>query len=157
MNERRTQGVRTISTQTRTRSSRTFRSGPYLHGLLTAAERVDAFLQRQICARIKQARTEAGFTQEEMADLLGMTMRGYQNYESERVPWRKLGQIAELAGVTEMWLIRGDPAASNGANPAEPTLPEVLQRLDSLEGSVESLRQVVLRALGLPADEQAAH
>lgn len=89
----------------------TFRSGPYLDTLFRAQERMDTHLQRQICERIKQARTEAGLTQTEMADLLGVTLRGYQNYEAERVPFRKLTQIARITNVTEEWMLRGDAAA----------------------------------------------
>jgi transcriptional regulator with XRE-family HTH domain len=113
---------------------------------------MDAHLQAQICARIKQARIEAGYTQEEMADLLAMTMRGYQNYESNRVPFRQLDKIAELTNVTQMWLLRGDlPDASGSPD------PEILERLARLEASVESLRQEVLAALGNNGEEQAAH
>ena len=155
MNERRTQGVRTIPSQTRTKSSRTFRSGPYLHGLLTSAERVDAYLQREICARIKQARMEGGFTQQEMADLLNMSMRGYQNYESDRVPWRELDKIADLTGRAQVWFLRGDPAEPD-ASTSPLTTAEVLQRLDQLEQSVESLRQVVVQALDAAAERRVA-
>lgn len=72
---------------------RTFRSGAYLDTLFRAAERMDATLQAEICARIKQARVEAGFTQAEAADTLGVTMRAYQNYEATRVPFRSLTRI----------------------------------------------------------------
>lgn len=115
---------------------------------------MDAHLQQQICARIKTARVEAGFTQDEMADLLGMTMRGYQNYETDRVPWRKLDKIAELTGRTQEWFLRGDRDA---ATQSEPTLPEVLQRLDQIENVVESLRQVVVQALAALEDQQVAN
>lgn len=111
---------------------------------------MDAHLQAQICARIKQARIEAGYTQEEMADLLAMTMRGYQNYESKRVPFRLLDKIAAVTNVTQMWLLRGDPPE------AEPSAPEVLQRIASLEATVESLRQAVLSALGIDEDATAS-
>lgn len=115
---------------------------------------MDAHLQRQICARIKQSRVEAGFTQEEMADLLAMTSRGYQNYESDRVPWKHLEKIAELTNVSQMWLLRGDLPGENGSSPA--TYEVVLERLGALESSVESLRQVVVAALAQTGDRQAA-
>jgi transcriptional regulator with XRE-family HTH domain len=117
---------------------------------------VDAFLQRQICSRVQQARKEAGFTQDEMADLLGMTMRGYQNYETDRVPWRKLDKIADLVGVTQMWLLRGDPDERTESG-ATPPLPDgVIERLDKIEESVESLRQAVLSALETRGGRRAA-
>lgn len=114
---------------------------------------MDAHLQRQICARIKLARKEAGFTQQEMADLLAMTLRGYQNYESDRPPWRELDKIAELTNVTQVWLLRGDLPGENGASP--PTYEAVLERLGQIEESVESLRQVVLAALETREEDQA--
>lgn len=86
---------------------RTFRSGAYLDGLFRSAERMDEQLQREICARIKQARVEAGFTQGEAADVIGVTLRAYQNYESVRVPFRTLSRVAEIFGVAESWLLRG--------------------------------------------------
>ncbi len=86
---------------------RTFRSGAYLDGLFRSAERMDEQLQREICARIKQARVEAGFTQGEAADVLGVTQRAYQNYESVRVPFRTLSRVAEIFDVAESWLLRG--------------------------------------------------
>ena len=147
MNETRTQGVCTISSQTRTKSSRTFRSGPYLHGLLTSAERVDAFLQREICARIKLARTEAGFTQQEMADLLNMSMRGYQNYESDRVPWRELDKIAELTGKPQEWFLRGD---EEPATQSQTAIVELRAEIRDLRESVESLLLEVREARQAP-------
>lgn len=112
--------------------SRTFRSGPYLDSLFRAAERMDERLQAEICARIKRSRIEAGFTQQEAADLLGMTLRGYQNYESDRVPFRKLGRIAELFGVTEPWLLRGGASTEDVA-----TVADIVRRLAALEAMVE--------------------
>lgn len=113
--------------------SRTFRSGPYLDALFRKAERMDERLQAEICARIQQARIEAGFTQQEAADTLGLTLRGYQNYESVRVPFRRLGDIASTFGVSEPWLLRGQSAA-------EVALPELLERrLRAIEEQVASL------------------
>lgn len=63
--------------------------------------------RKQICARIKDARRVAGYTQPEMADLLGLTLRGYQNYEDERVPFGRLTEIAKLTNVEERWLLYG--------------------------------------------------
>lgn len=69
-----------------------------------------AELQREeIVARIKQARKESGLTQEELADLLDVIPRTYQNYESTRVPWGFINQIAKATGKTPEWLLHGDP------------------------------------------------
>lgn len=69
-------------------------------------------LERQmICQRVKQARVEAGLTQEELADLLNVGQRTVANYESVRVPWRYLAKIGEVTGRTQEWLLRGDADA----------------------------------------------
>lgn len=124
---------------------RTFRSGPYLNSLFVQAERMDAKLQAEICARIKQARIEAGFTQPEAADVLHITLRAYQNYEKDRVPFRSLTEIAEAFGVTEPWLLRGDYEPRTAADAA--TLAEVLRRLESLEGKVETAGKATTKSL----------
>lgn len=73
-----------------------------------------------ICARIKQARQQAGLTQEELADLLHVRQRTIHNYETDRVPWRLVSQIAEATGVTSQWLLHGDePTPADGARQAD--------------------------------------
>jgi transcriptional regulator with XRE-family HTH domain len=99
---------------------------------------------------------EAGFTQEEMADLLHMTMRGYQNYESDRVPWRTLDKIAELTNVTQEWLLRG-----NGDDRVElsqsPSTEALAEKVDRLASAVEELRHEILAELqSRPSSRQAA-
>ena len=141
-----------MSADTTRAAGRTVRSGAYLRQLFSQAELMDARLQRDICSRIQQARKEAGYTQQEMADLLGMTMRGYQNYESTRVPFRWLDKIAELTGKSQEWLLRGDlEAATPSLTPAV-----VVDRLDQLEQSVESLRLLVVEALDAAAERRVA-
>lgn len=93
--------------------------------------------------RIKQARTEAGFTQDELGDLVGVGMRQIQYYESgESDPYRKLRQISEATGKPMDWLLRGDEAT-------QPTEGEIVQRLLA----VESLLRDVLRRLPAAQDE----
>lgn len=144
---------RTSHAATVVRKERTFRSGPYLEKLFGPGGRVDDYLQRQICARIKQARKAAGLTQEDAANLLNVTTRAYQNYERDRIPFRSLGKIAQLTGVQQEWLLRGDPAeptqvqaglmrdVASGVATLERSqedvhskLDEVLERLARLEG-----------------------
>lgn len=91
--------------------------------------------------RIRQARMEAGLTQDELADLVGIGMRQIQYYESgESDPYRKLRSIAEATGKSIAWLLRGE-AKGEAAD------EEILERLEA----VESLLQDVLRRL--PASE----
>lgn len=67
-----------------------------------------------IAARIKQARKEAGLSQPEMAEAIGVIPRTYQNYESvkdPRTPWGLMNEIATVTGKTTEWLIHGDRKA----------------------------------------------
>ena len=140
MNAMRTQGQRTNDSRTDALEGRTFRSGPYLRQLFGQAEIMDAQLQEGICGRIRQARKEAGFTQQEMADLLGMTMRGYQNYESNRVPFRWLDKIGEITGRSGEWLLRGDQ------EPAIPSDAELRQMIRlEVEAALAPIEQLLLR------------
>ncbi len=100
-------------------------------------------LQREdICARIQQARLEAGLKQHEMAELLEAHPRSIQNYESDRVPWDKLGQIAEITGKSKVWLLHGGEAqepASNGIASLEREVMEVKRKLDELLAATDPL------------------
>jgi len=83
-----------------------------------------------VCARIARARKEAGLTQPEVADLLGLSLRSYQDYESFRVPFRRLDQIADILGTTKRWLLYGDnPAPAIAAAETESELLEAIRQL----------------------------
>lgn len=89
----------------------------------------------EITARIKQARKEAGLTQPELAELLDVTPRTYQNYESTRVPWSLIAKIAEATGTSTRWLLHGvedEPAPMIPVDLMD-KLNEMTQRLDALD------------------------
>jgi DNA-binding XRE family transcriptional regulator len=73
-------------------TTRTKRSLQGSHTFRTFAT-LDEREEREICARIKQARIEAGLTQQQVSDLLHIEKRTYQNYEDYRVPFRSLEEI----------------------------------------------------------------
>lgn len=63
--------------------------------------------------RIKQARVEAGLTQDQLADIIGVGMRQIQYYEAdESDPYRKIGKIAEATGKSLGWLLHGGGAVT---------------------------------------------
>lgn len=68
--------------------------------------------RRAISGRIAQARKEAGLTQAQLAELLGLHKRTIENYEAGRIPWEHLQEIAKLTGRTREWILRGDEAAT---------------------------------------------
>ena len=66
--------------------------------------------QRQIGARIAAARREAGLTQRELAERLGVTTRSIQNYESGAViPYKHLRRIETMGHKNVGWILAGDP------------------------------------------------
>ena len=100
---------------------------------------MDAYLQREICQRIRKARKEAGLTQEDMANLLSVTTRAYQNYEKERVPFRSLAKIAALTNVSQEWLLRGDVPEATPSS----LLTDVASGIVQLERSSEDVLRVL--------------
>jgi transcriptional regulator with XRE-family HTH domain len=82
---------------------------------------------RQIGRRIIQARQElGGVTQEELAELVGVSVRSMQAYESgEVIPYRKLRQLAEALGRTPAWLLHGEDAPENHLQAIHGVLVEI--------------------------------
>jgi transcriptional regulator with XRE-family HTH domain len=94
--------------------------------------------------RIKQARVEAGLTQDELGDFVGVGMRQIQYYESgESDPYRKLRQIAEATGKPISWLLRGED---------QPDEDEIVERLLVVEAL---LRDVLRRLPEVPSEPEA--
>ena len=92
------------------------------------------------------ARKAAGLTQEDAAGLLNVTVRAYQNYESVRVPFRRLSDIARITGRDEDWLLRGDPKP--GAS-----LAEVREELAAVRGQLAEVLRRLPEAPGQPHAE----
>jgi HTH-type transcriptional regulator, cell division transcriptional repressor len=105
--------------------------------------------QRTIGERIAAARREAGLTQRELAERLGVTPRSIQNYESGAVvPYRHLRRIETLARKSEGWLLGSDGVdddLSSRLRQLERTLErhETLLRehLSALHHEIELLRE----------------
>ena len=61
--------------------------------------------------RIARARKEAGLTQKELADRIGVARRSVQGYESGKIaPYRHLNRVAAAVGRSRRWLVADDPA-----------------------------------------------
>lgn len=75
--------------------------------------------------RLKQARSRAHFTQQQMADLLGLSLNGYQKYEqAERSPSLEcLVQIADALGVSTDYLLGRDEFLAASADAPRTDLP----------------------------------
>lgn len=115
--------------------------------LAQAIERQDmAELERAgIARRIKQARKEAGLSQPEMADAIGVISRTYQNYESlkdPRTPWGSMNDIAKITGKSTEWLIHGERPTPDLLGEASGR-DEILQLLASQEKILKMLTEAV--------------
>jgi len=106
--------------------------------------------QRQIGARIAAARREAGLTQRELADRLGVTTRSIQNYEAGAVtPYRHLRRIETLARKRVGWILSGDPSGDSMADTIarlEATMERhyalLQEQLDRLRNETVHLREL---------------
>jgi transcriptional regulator with XRE-family HTH domain len=120
-------------------SSVTFRTGTDLEQIFRSAgatrleRHLDELEKAQISHRIKMARETAGLTQEELGDKLKpqVKQRTIANYESVRVPWGYLRQIAEQTGRTWDWLVYGDEGPPGGSVSAIRSEIAVLQEMVS--------------------------
>lgn len=65
--------------------------------------------RKAVCTRIREAREAKGLSMAEMADALELHVNTWGRYERDTVPFKYLRQISELLGVSEGWLLRGEP------------------------------------------------
>lgn len=90
-----------------------------------------------ICARIAQAREEAGLTQVELGEALAppvhfRTIQTWESLRQPRVPWDRLDDIARVTGTTRDRILHGEAE--------EPALaPDVEARLARIERLPETL------------------
>ena len=90
---------------------------------------------KRVGARIALARREAGYTQSELAELLGITTRSVQNYESGAIiPYRHLARIETLTQRRHGWLL-SDDATGGGLEDS------VAELLDAMERHTALLRE----------------
>ena len=91
--------------------------------------------------RIAQARHEAGIaSQQELADLLGLSLRSVQAYEAGEVtPYRYMKQLESILRRPVAWILHGDEGL---VAPDEP-LEAVARELRALKSAVEKLAEEV--------------
>lgn len=94
---------------------------------------LSVFEPEDIGARIATARKEAGLTQEDLADLVGVSTRSLQGYESgDVVPYRHMGKLAEVTKRPVGWLLHGDTAEDDPTNAER--LAHIQQQLAEIRG-----------------------
>ena len=105
-------------------------------------------------ARLRVARERLGKSQQEMATLLGISSRGYQNYERDerRLPMRVVDKAHALCGVRREWILDGEGTPFiTGSAPKATAVPSALpQQLSADE------RRFVERFRALNEESQAA-
>ena len=128
-------------------------------GLLAALEKERKL---QIAERIRELRQNSPYTQEAIAERLGVTVRAYQKQEKTGgVSYENVEKLAGLHGVETDWILRGDKPATPdllGANHdgsqldrMEKQLNDVAEQLDALEVTLS-----MLAAAQAPARRTAA-
>lgn len=91
-----------------------------------------------ISKRLGESRRNAGLTQQQIADLLHVHKRSTEDWESPRkhvVPFDRLGEWAQLTGVSREWLLYGDESTATDDQVAElrREVREVLERVTRIE------------------------
>ena len=105
------------------------------------------FAAQEIGERIKQARKEAGLTQEELADLVEVTARTIQAYEAGDIDaYRKLNKLAEVLRRDISWFLHGEDDAVTSD---EDKLREILRE------ELADVRKAVDQVLALLEQEHA--
>lgn len=83
--------------------------------------------RREMGARIKGLRERSPFTQPEVADKLGIRLRGYQDHEVRgTTKYERVEELAEIFGVEADWIWYGEER--DGTRPAS----EIEAKLDAL-------------------------
>jgi transcriptional regulator with XRE-family HTH domain len=108
--------------------------------------------------RIAQARREAGLTQEELGQLIGVTTRSVQGYEAGNViPFRHLRKLENATGKSRGWLLYGDDDSGNVGDVATTLAALVAQIAEDAERiarAAEQLERSRSREQPAPAEQQ---
>lgn len=113
------------------------------------------FAAREIGERIAQARREAGgMTQEQLAELLNVSARSVQDYESGvTVPWKHMHALTRIFTRPLEWFLHGDEADQeediHDLDARVSILEEDLDRLAAIAEAIYELNRIAFRALGV--------
>ena len=90
----------------------------------------------KIRARLRQARKEAGLSQQQLAELLNVHKRTIENYENVRVPWDHLNEYARFTNRPAEWFLYGEAAL-----PPEGELAALAETVEHLGEDLASIRE----------------
>ena len=95
----------------------------------------------EVGERIIQARKQletGALTQEELAELAGVSQRSMQAYETgEVIPYRKMREIADVLGVSTSWLLHGEEENTDSE------IEQLERKIDDLTKLVRSLARKI--------------
>jgi transcriptional regulator with XRE-family HTH domain len=93
--------------------------------------------RKQVGRRLVEARRELGISQKEVSELIHISERSMQAYESGEVfPVRKLRQLSTVLDKPIAWILHGDKAEAAPSD-VVPVLREVVDRFDRILEAVQ--------------------
>lgn len=107
--------------------------------------------------RIRSLRENLHLTQEAMADRVGLTLRGYQEWEAGGgIKWDNAKRLAKVAGVEPDWIMSGDrgetPDFLGGGRVSQPQLAvemaAIRVEIAALATQLEVLQRTLERSQG---------
>ncbi len=103
--------------------------------------------------RIKRLREESRYTQPNIAEFVGVSLRAYQRWEEGGgIEWEHLEKLAELHDVDPQWIHRG---REKGATP-DPFASESAEAVEALREEIAALRSELRAGLAVVHEAQAA-
>jgi transcriptional regulator with XRE-family HTH domain len=92
-----------------------------------------------ISARIREARLEAGLTQEQLADLLHVHKKTVENYEHGSINYRALNHLSAIVGKPVEWLLHGEDAT----RPIPEDLQALRREVEHLQAAVDEILEIL--------------
>jgi HTH-type transcriptional regulator, cell division transcriptional repressor len=112
---------------------------------------LNVFEAEVIGERIARARTEAGLTQEELAELIGVSTRSLQGYEAGAVkPYRHMAKLSSTLNRPVAWFLHGEEEDTR--------LSETQSLRERVEGLADQLDRIerLLRGRAGPSSTRRA-
>jgi DNA-binding XRE family transcriptional regulator len=89
--------------------------------------------QREIAHRIRELRERSAYTQQDLADKLGLTVWAYQRLERRGTSrWRQVVELADAHEIDPEWIWGGE-VTDGHARDSRDVLKEIFERLDRIE------------------------
>jgi transcriptional regulator with XRE-family HTH domain len=117
---------------------------------------LEVFAPEELGHRIKTAREQAGLTQDDLADVIGLSMRQVQNLEAGvSKPFKHVKQIAEATGKSVEWLLHGEPAPQPDADRLREIIAEEIADVTQWEDLGTDTMRSAMKARGLSYERAA--